>query len=164
MKRCAASTYQRRKIFTLIMFQGTFNNELFLFISQLIVKTPEARQTGHDWEITIIMEVKLRLSVGRVSHWLAIQLLFVKKVTGVTPFLSAKVTLFLRSYFIFPFAYLSIYLFIFCYIFIYLFFIYTFIHSFTHLSTCTLDRHVHVAGILTFLCWRFGIRYIVKKK
>ena len=68
MKRCAASTYQRRKIFTLIMFQGTFNNELFLFISQLIVKTPEARQTGHDWEITLIMEVKLRLSVGRVSH------------------------------------------------------------------------------------------------
>ena len=50
------------------MFQGTFNNELFLFVSQLIVKTPEARQMGYDWEITLITEVKLRLSVWRVSH------------------------------------------------------------------------------------------------
>ena len=124
------------------MFQGTFNNDLFLFILQLIVKTPEARQTGYEWEITFIMEVKLRLSVWRVSHWLAIQLLFVKKVTGVTPVLSAKVTLFLCSYFIFSFIDLLIYL------FIYLFIIYSLI-----LSKCTgtLDRHVHVATILTFL-------------
>ena len=67
MKRYTASTYEQRKISTLIMFQGTFNNQLFLFVSQLIVKTPEARQTGYDWEITLIMEVKLRLSVWRVS-------------------------------------------------------------------------------------------------
>ena len=68
MKRYTASTYEQRQIFTLIMFQGTFNNDLFLFILQLIVKTPEARQTGYEWEITFIMEVKLRLSVWRVSH------------------------------------------------------------------------------------------------
>ena len=68
MKRYAASRYERRKISTLIMLQGTFNNQLFLFVLQLIVKTPEGRQTGYDWEITLIMEVKLRLSVWRVSH------------------------------------------------------------------------------------------------